>query len=170
VLLGREATETAFKSEPVSEFSVIHLAVHALPDSQYPERASLILGVDPSSVDDGLLQVREIMHLRLNADLVTLSACETGRSGDAGVVSLGEAFLVAGAKAVVVSLWNVEDHSTTLLMEYFYRHLTQGEDKATALAHAKRDFIAKHQDNSPFYWAGFVMIGEGASPLSFEPQ
>lgn len=170
VLLGREATETAFKSEPVSEFSVIHLAVHALPDSQYPERASLILGVDPSSVDDGLLQVREIMHLRLNADLVTLSACETGRSGDAGVVSLGEAFLVAGAKAVVVSLWNVEDHSTTLLMEYFYRHLAHGEDKATALAHAKRDFIAKHQDNSPFYWAGFVMIGEGASTLSFEPQ
>jgi CHAT domain-containing protein len=170
VLLGREASEAAFKSEPISDFSVIHMAVHALPDSQYPERASLILGFDPSASDDGLLQVREIMHLQLNADLVTLSACETGRSGDAGVVSLGEAFLMAGARAVVVSLWNVEDHSTTLLMEYFYSHLAHGEDKAEALAHAKRDFIARHQDASPFYWAGFVMIGEGAATLSFKRQ
>jgi CHAT domain-containing protein len=170
VLLGREATETAFKSQPLSEFSVIHLAVHAMPDAQYPERSSLILGVDPSATDDGLLQVREIMHLHLNADLVTLSACETGTTGDAGVVSLGEAFLIGGAKAVVVSLWNVEDHSTTMLMEYFYTHLAQGDDKATALARAKRDFIAQNENNSPFHWAGFVMVGEGSSALSFGPR
>jgi CHAT domain-containing protein len=170
ILLGRQATETAFKSEPLSEFNVIHLAVHAVPDSQYPERSSLILGFDPSTADDGLLQVREIMLLHLNAELVTLSACETGTSGDAGVVSLGEAFLIGGAKAVVVSLWNVEDHSTTVLMEYFYTHLAQGEDKATALAHAKRDFIAKNKDNLPFYWAGFVMVGEGSSRLTADTQ
>jgi CHAT domain-containing protein len=170
ILLGREATETAFKSEPLSEFNVIHLAVHALPDSQYPERSSLILGVDPSAGDDGLLQVREIMLLHLNAELVTLSACETGTSGEPGVVSLGEAFLIGGAQAVVVSLWNVEDHSTTVLMEYFYSHLAHGEDKATALAHAKRDFIAQNKDNAPFYWAGFVMVGEGSSRLSAETQ
>jgi CHAT domain-containing protein len=153
ILLGRKATETSCKSEPLAEFNVIHLAVHAVSDSQYPERSSLILGVDPSPADDGLLQVREIMLLYLNAELVTLSACETGMSGEAGVVSLGEAFLIGGAKAVVVSLWNVEDHSTTVLMEYFYTHLAQGEDKATALAHAKRDFIAQNnnnKDNSPF--------------------
>jgi CHAT domain-containing protein len=65
VLLGKEATETAFKSEPLSSFSVIHLAVHALPDSQYPERASLVLGADSSATDDGLLQVGEITQLQL---------------------------------------------------------------------------------------------------------
>jgi CHAT domain-containing protein len=162
LLLGNAATETAFKSETLSEFSVIHLAVHAVPDAQYPERASLVLGTDSGGKNDGLLQVREIMYLRLNADLVTLSGCETGTSGEPGVISLGEAFLIAGARAVVVSLWNVEDHSTTLLMEYFYAHLGQGEDKATALAEAKRDFIVKNKGRAPFYWAGFVMVGEGA--------
>jgi CHAT domain-containing protein len=85
-------------------------------------------------------------------------------------VSLGEAFLIGGAKTVVVSLWNVEDHSTTVLMEYFYTHLAQGEDKASALAHAKREFIAQNKDNSPFYWAGFVMVGDGSSRFSPKTQ
>jgi CHAT domain-containing protein len=162
LLLGNGATETVFKLEPLSEFNVIHLAVHAVPDAQYPERASLVLGTDSAKVNDGLLQVREIMYLRLDADLVTLSACETGTSGEPGVISMGEAFLIAGARAVVVSLWSVEDHSTTLLMEYFYTHLAKGEDKATALAEAKRDFLSKNKGKPPFYWAGFVMVGEGA--------
>ncbi len=165
LLMGREATETAFKSEPLSEFGVIHLAVHAIPDTQYPERASLVLGTDPKRINDGLLQVREIMYLRLNADLVTLSACETGTSGEPGVISLGEAFLIAGSRAVVVSLWNVEDHSTTVLMEYFYTHLARGEDKAQALSEAKREFLANNKAKAPFYWAGFVLVGEGAEPI-----
>ncbi len=165
LLLGKEATETAFKSAPLADFTVIHLAVHAVPDSRYPERASLVIGMDAAGTNDGLLQVREIMNLRLNADLVTLSACETGTSGAAGVISLGEAFLVGGAKAVVVSLWNVEDHSTTLLMGYFYARLARGEDKATALARAKRDFMANNKGKAPFYWAGFVLVGEGAFPI-----
>lgn len=165
ILLGRQATEATFKSEPLSEFRVIHLAVHGVADSQYPERSSLILGVDSSQADDGLLQVREIMLLHLNADLVTLSACETGTSGEAGVISLGEAFLIAGSKAVVVSLWNVEDHSTTLLMKYFYSHLAQHEEQGMALANAKRDFIAQHPADPASYWAGFVMVGEGSSTI-----
>jgi CHAT domain-containing protein len=165
LLLGQGATETAFKSAPLAKFTVIHLAVHAVSDSHYPERASLVIGIDAAGINDGLLQVREIMNLRLNADLVTLSACETGTSGEAGVISLGEAFLIGGAKAVVVSLWNVEDHSTTILMEYFYAHLARGEDKATALARAKRDFMANNKGKTPFYWAGFVLVGEGAYPI-----
>lgn len=160
LLLGKGATETAFKSAPLAEFTIIHLAVHAVPDSQYPERASLVLGSDSAEMNDGLLQVREIMNLPLNADLVTLSACETGTAGEAGVISLGEAFLIGGAKTVVVSLWNVEDHSTTLLMERFYAHLAKGEDKATALTAAKLDFIATNKQRAPFYWAGFVIVGE----------
>jgi CHAT domain-containing protein len=116
-----------------------------------------------------LLQVREIMRLPLNADLVTLSACETGvgaTAGESGVVSLEQAFLISGARSVVASLWNVEDRSTTALMKAFYTHLAQHEDKALALAHAKRDMLDRYRDLPPFYWASFVLVGEGAEAIS----
>lgn len=169
VLLGQEATESSFKSARLSDFRMIHLAVHAAADPQYPDRSALILGVAPKTTDDGLLQVREIMRLPLNADLVTLSACETGvgaTAGESGVVSLEQAFLISGARAVVASLWNVEDRSTTALMKAFYTHLAQHEDKALALAHAKRDMLDRYIDLPPFYWASFVLVGEGAEAVS----
>ncbi|MCU1305001.1 MAG: hypothetical protein JWQ87_5285 [Candidatus Sulfotelmatobacter sp.] len=166
LLLGRDATESAFKTQPLRNFRIIHLAVHALADSQYPERTALVLGIDPAYSDDGLLQVREILHLHLNSELVTLSACETGVAGQAGVFSLQESFLMGGARTVVASLWNVEDHSTTVLMQHFYQHLAKGEGKANALTHAKQDFIQQFGPVSPFYWAGFVMAGEGVSGVS----
>jgi CHAT domain-containing protein len=168
VLLGTNATESAFKKEPLSDYGVIHLAVHSIPDPQFPYRASLVLGADPDKGEDGLLQVREITRLRLNADLVTLSACETGigpLQGEAGMASLQQAFLTAGARAVVASLWRVEDHSTTALMKAFYAHLAANEDKAMALANAKRDVLKKYGDLSPYYWASFVMAGEGAEDV-----
>ena len=171
LMMGRDATETAFKAQPLSAFRVIHLAVHAVPDPQYPYRAGLVLGAD--SQNDGLLQVREIIRLRLNADLVSLSACETGvgtSQGEAGMASLQQAFLMAGARAVVGSLWRVEDQSTSSLMKQFYRHLAQREDKATALAHAKRDLLERFSDLAPYYWAGFTLWGEGSSAVSFEPN
>jgi CHAT domain-containing protein len=169
VLLGQDATESSFKSARLSEFRVIHLAVHAAADPQYPDRSALVLGIAPKTTDDGLLQVREIMRLPLNADLVTLSACETGvgaTAGESGVVSLEQAFLISGARSVVASLWNVEDRSTTALMKAFYTHLAQHEDKALALAHAKRDMLDRYRDLPPFYWASFVLVGEGAEAIS----
>ena len=169
VMMGRDATETAFKAQALSAFRVIHLAVHAVPDPQYPYRAGLVLGADLQN--DGLLQVREIIRLRLNADLVSLSACETGvgtSQGEAGMASLEQAFLMAGARAVVGSLWRVEDQSTSSLMKQFYRHLAQHEDKATALAHAKLDLLQRFGDLPPYYWAGFTLWGEGSSAVSFE--
>jgi CHAT domain-containing protein/predicted negative regulator of RcsB-dependent stress response len=171
IMMGRDATETAFKAQPLSAFRVIHLAVHAVPDPQYPYRAGLVLGAD--SQDDGLLQVREIIRLRLNADLISLSACETGvgtSQGEAGMASLEQAFLMAGARAVVGSLWRVEDHSTSSLMKQFYKHLAQHEDKATALTHAKLDLLQRFGDLSPYYWAGFTLWGEGSATVSFEPN
>jgi CHAT domain-containing protein len=170
LLLGQAATESAFKSLPLSEFRVIHLAVHAASDPQYPDRAALVLGFAPKTADDGLLQVREIMRLPLNADLVTLSACETGigtPEGEAGVVSLEQAFLIGGARTVVASLWNVEDHSTTALMKGFYTHLAHSEDRALALAEAKRDILASYGDVAPYYWAAFVMVGESREGVLF---
>jgi CHAT domain-containing protein len=170
LLLGQNATESAFKKQSLSEFRVIHFAAHAAADPQYPDRAALVLGIGSSTGDDGLLQVREIMRLPLKAELVTLSACDTNvgtAEGEAGVVSLEQAFLIAGARAVVASLWNVEDSSTTLLMKAFYTHLAQHEDKALALTHAKRDILEHYEDTSPYYWAPFVMVGEGSQPVSF---
>jgi CHAT domain-containing protein len=170
LLLGQKATESAFKNHALADYRVIHLATHAAADPQYPDRAALVLGIAPNTSDDGLLQVREIMRLPLKAELVTLSACDTNvgtAEGEAGVVNLEQAFLIAGARAVVASLWNVEDRSTTALMKAFYTHLAQHEDKALALAHAKRDMLEHYGNPSPYYWAPFVLVGEGAQPVSF---
>lgn len=170
VLLGQSATETNLKAQHLEDFRIIHFATHADADPQYPDRAALVLGVAPHTADDGLLQVREIMNLRLNADLVTLSACDTqvgATRGEAGVVNLEQAFLIAGAHAVVASLWNVEDSSTTALMVAFYEHLARHEDTVLALAHAKRDILAKYGNTSPYYWAAFVLAGEGTIEIPF---
>jgi CHAT domain-containing protein len=169
LLLGKDATETAFKKEPLDQFRVLHLAVHGFADTQYPERSALVLGTDAKSGDDGLLQVREIIRLRLNAELTTLSACDTGvgkLQGQEGISNLVEAFLVAGSRSVVASLWSADDTSASALMERFYDRLARGEDASSALRDAKLDLLAKFGDQlSPYYWAAFVSIGETSKPI-----
>ena len=125
-LYGASATESAFKREPLNQFRVLHLAVHGFADPLYPERSALVLGADPKAGEDGLLQVREIKKLRLNADLTTLSACDTGvgkLQGEEGITDLAEAFLAAGSKTVVASLWSADDTFASALMERFYQRL-----------------------------------------------
>jgi len=174
VLVGPDATETAFKAEPLQDFKIIHLAAHGFADTQFPERSGLVLGVDPNSHDDGLLQVREIIRLRFNADLVVLSACNTGvgkLQGEEGVTSLVEAFLVSGAKSVVASLWSADDTYTLDLMERFYTHIAEGQDKAAALRQAKLDLLAKFgRQVPPYYWGAFVLTGDGGSPIRLDVQ
>jgi CHAT domain-containing protein len=174
ILLGRDATETAFKAERLSDFRIIHLAVHGFADSRFPERSGLVLGIDSASSDDGLLQVREIIHLRFDADLVTLSACDTGvgkLQGEEGVTDLAEAFLVSGARSVVASLWSADDTFTHALMDQFYSHLVEGMDQASALRQAKLDLLAKYGNEvSPYYWAAFVLTGDGGSPIRLDVQ
>jgi CHAT domain-containing protein len=174
ILLAKDATETAFKKEPLDQFRVFHLAVHGFADTQYPERSALVLGIDPKSVDDGLLQVREIIRLRLNAELTTLSACDTGvgkLQGQEGISNLVEAFLVAGSKSVVASLWSADDTSASALMEHFYKRLSEGESIDSALRNAKLDLLAKYGDQlSPFYWAAFIPVGETSTPIGIKQQ
>jgi len=168
-LLGAHATEVTFESEPLADFRIVHLAVHGFADSRFPERSGLVLGMDSGSRDNGLLEIPDIMRLHFNADLVTLSACDTGVGkveGEEGITNLAEAFLVSGAKAVVASLWSADDTFTSDLMKRFYTHLAQGEDKATALRDAKRDLLAKYGTQvSPYYWGAFVLIGDGGSAI-----
>ncbi len=170
LLLGGDATETKFKSEPLSNFKIIHFAVHGIATPHFPERAALVLGRDPKSADDGLLQFREIARLPLSADLVTLSACDTASGelqGEEGSTGLVQAFLFAGARSVVASVWSVDDSATELLMKQFYIHLAEKEDKASALRQAKLDYLDKMGDVAPIYWAAFVLVGDGSTPVEF---
>jgi CHAT domain-containing protein len=174
ILLGTTATESAFKKEPLNEFRVLHLAVHGFADPQYPERSALVLGADPQSGEDGLLQVREIKRLRLNAELTTLSACDSGvgkLQGEEGVSDLAEAFLAAGSKAVVASLWSADDTFASALMERFYQRLAVGESTSSALRGAKLDMLTRYGEQvSPFYWAAFVAIGDASAPVRIREQ
>jgi CHAT domain-containing protein len=128
-----------------------------------------VLRADPKSGDDGLLQVREIIRLRLNADLTTLSACDSGvgkLQGQEGVSNLVKAFLVAGSKSVVASLWSADDASTSALMEDFYDRLAHGEPSASALRNAKLDLLARFGGQmSPYYWAAFISVGDTFTPI-----
>ena len=174
LLVGGDATETEFKSKPLADFKIVHIAAHGFSDTRFPERSGLVLGVDVASHDDGLLQVREIMRLRFNAELVTLSACNTGvgkLEGEEGVTNLVEAFLVSGAKSVVASLWSADDTYTLDLMERFYTHIAEGQDKAGALRQAKLDLLAKFgKQVPPYYWGAFVLVGDGGSPIALRVQ
>jgi CHAT domain-containing protein len=165
ILLGDRATETNFKQLPLSQYNVIHLALHGYVDPEFPDRSALVFAPENSSQDDGLLQVREIRDLRLNADLVTLSACETGIGpvGEEGIENIVNAFVEAGAQSVVSTLWDVEDHATAKLMTDFYANLGRKEAKAEALRQAQLTMLKS--GSPPYYWAGFELDGEPASIL-----
>ena len=160
VLLGPSATEAHFKNLPLQEYNILHLALHGYVDEEYPDRSALIFAPQRGGSEDGMLQVREIRNLHLNASLVTLSACDTGVGpvGEAGVANLVNAFIEAGASSVVSTLWDVEDRSTEKLMTDFYDNLAEHKPKSTALRQAQLDLMAK--GFSPYYWASFQLVGE----------
>ena len=166
LLLGGDATEAAIKAQPLETFDIIHIATHGVPSPEFPDRAALVLAPDSQGREDGLLQAREIRKLPLRAQLVTLSACDAGVGsveGEEGVANLIRAFLFAGSKAVVASLWMTSDVFTAQLMERFYSYLARGEDPSSALRQSKIDLIKQFGTNAvPFYWGGFVTVGDGS--------
>jgi len=148
---------------------VIHLAAHGFGDEAAPDRAAIVLSPGSSS-QDGLWQAREIRKTRLNAEIVVLSACETGTGrlqGQEGIMNLARAFLAAGARSVVASLWDVDDRSTATVMESFYQHLAAGASVKEALRLAQLDFIKTYAEQaSPYLWAGFEVIGDGTRKIA----
>jgi CHAT domain-containing protein/tetratricopeptide (TPR) repeat protein len=200
LLLGPEATEQELarmaEEGELKQYRILHIATHTLVDDQRPENSALILSQvdlpDPmeaamagARIYDGCVSAAEILReWKLKADLVTLSGCETGLgqkvSGE-GYVGLAHAFLQAGARSLLVSLWRVEDQSTSILMRRFYEDLlgqysgVRGSDpgrapgsamsKVEALREAKswlrewRDQDGKRPYAHPFYWAGFILMG-----------
>ena len=163
IFVGPEASEARFKTEPaVRGARYVHVASHALIDDQEPALSSLLLSPSADGTDDGLLQTHEIFDLELAAELVVLSGCETAL-GQAvrgeGLLGLTRAFLSAGAVAVSVSLWPVEDESTALLMARFYRELNAGRGPVEALRRAKLGQLRDGARSHPYYWAPFVLVG-----------
>jgi CHAT domain-containing protein len=164
VLMGDEGTEAAFKREPLSNFRRLHFATHSVSDEKFPLRSGVALTPGGDTKEDGILEVREIAKLDLDCDLVVVSACQTGRGqlllGE-GIIGLSRAFLYAGARSVIVSLWDVTDMSTGQLMKDFYKNLTQGMSNSAALRRAKLQMLENtRMQRHPYYWSSFVMVGK----------
>ena len=162
--LGRNANEERARAVGRGP-RIVHFATHALLDRRFPLESALALSTPAASGhggDNGLLQAWEILEkLRLDADLVTLSACDTGLGGDAGgegIVGLTRAFQFAGARSVLASLWSVSEGGTARLMESFYRSLRAGHTKDEALQAAQADAISAGRP--AFEWAAFQLSGD----------
>lgn len=158
LLTRKMATKAAFK-DSASKYPLIHIASHGYFNSESPLTSGLYL--TPSGGDDGILSVSELYNTEINADLVTLSACETGMgkivNGD-DVVGLTRGFLYAGSSNIVASLWKVDDLATSDLMQSFYKNM-KTMPKQVALQNAQQQIKAKY--SHPFYWAAFELTGNG---------
>ncbi len=164
VYLGANATKAAVEREDLAGYKRIHFATHAFVDERAPLRSGLALTPRPGGDDDGILRMNEILGLKLNADVVVLSACQTGLGklvkGE-GMVGLTRAFLHAGASRLVVSLWEVNDVATAEFMKVFYGKMKAGLSPAAALREAKRAMRASDVPayRHPYFWAPFVLVG-----------
>ena len=166
-LLGAAATREAAMSPEVGRCRILHFATHGLLDNRFPWLSSLAFSrydAQGRPVDDFLLGAYEIHGLDLPADLVVLSACETGLGQEAwgeGLLGLTRAFMAAGSRRVVVSLWPVNDMATAEFMERFYRQMLVNERSASeALRAAKLELREDPRWQAPYYWSGFVLYGD----------
>ena len=154
-------------SPELSQYRIVHLATHSRFSSEQPEDSGLYFSLlnEHGEPTRGLLRVHELAALKLNAELVVLSACETGLGkevGGEGLVGLTRGLMAAGAKRVVASLWKVNDAATAVLMQRFYLALL-GEQKlspAAALRQAQLSLWQEAQWQEPYFWAAFVIQGE----------
>jgi CHAT domain-containing protein len=153
-------------SDELSRYRIVHFATHGLLNSEHPELSGVVLSLvdERGQPQDGFLRLHEIFNLRLPAELVVLSACQTGLGKEVkgeGLVGLTRGFMYAGAARVVASLWQVHDAATAELMKRFYRRmLKDGMRPAAALRAAQIEMWKKPQWQSPFYWGGFALQGE----------
>lgn len=158
-LIGQAATKAAVV-QAMPQAGLIHLATHGLLDDFRGMGVPGAIALAPTAKDDGILTASEILNLKLQADLVVLSACDTGRgqiTGD-GVIGLSRSLISAGAPTVVVSLWAIPDAPTARLMQQFYQELQKQPHKARALRQAM--LLTRQQYPDPRDWAAFILIGE----------
>ncbi|MFC5044392.1 tetratricopeptide repeat protein [Aquimarina hainanensis] len=166
---GTAAREANFKKN-ADRYKIIHLALHAELDPQFPHRSKLYFNKVNDSLEDNLLYAYELFALTIPAELTVLSACNTGSGKVAngeGIMSLGNAFQYAGTKSLLLSSWEVSDKTTPILMKDFYANLRKGMSKAKALQQAKLNFFNTTEVfyTKPFYWGSFYILGD-TSPIT----
>ncbi len=153
-------------SRQLSEYRILHFATHGLLNGEHPELSGLVFSLidQEGKPQDGFLRLHEIYNLQLSADLIVLSACETGLGKEIkgeGLIGLTRGFMYSGAPRVVASLWNVDDLATAELMKLFYqRMLKDGLPAGAALRAAQLELSRQKRWASPYFWAGFVLHGE----------
>lgn len=160
--MDKHASLQNFKAQ-LGNFEIVHLATHAIFDDSSPDDSYLAFA--PIKNEDNLLYVSDLYNLELDADMVTLSACESGvgelRRGE-GFLSLARGFFYSGASSICSTLWKINDASSTILMNAFYKHLAKGDAKDLALQKAQVQFLNANRQNAlvhPYYWSGFVISG-----------
>jgi len=164
IVAGAAATEERFSSM-AGDYRILHLATHGRADNRVGDYAFLAFTEIKDSIENELLYVKDLYNLDLNADLVVLSACETGigklQRGE-GIISLARAFAHAGAKSIITTLWEVNDKSTSEQMRYFYRELKRGKTKDEPLRLARKRYFSEQSVDvcHPFFWAAFVPVGD----------
>lgn len=167
------ATEANFKSR-AKDCAGLHFSTHASINDEAPMLSYIAFQNSGDLLEDDSLFLYELYGMDLPAEMVVLSACETGagklQNGE-GVISLARGFAYGGCPSVVTSLWRADDQSTYEIMKVFYRSLFEGMDKAKAMQTAKQEYLeqAKAQFSHPYYWAHFVVIGD-SEPISFEKK
>lgn len=159
-----QASESKFKSLNLKEYTTIHFATHGLVNEENPELSQIFLANEAlDSKEDGSLYAGELYNIEMNADLVVLSACETGTgkvTKGEGIIGLSRALIFSGAENLIVSLWKVSDQSTADLMMYFYREKSTKKDNSSAINEAKKTLITSEDYSSPYFWAPFILVGE----------
>ncbi|MBO0798264.1 MAG: CHAT domain-containing protein, partial [Blastocatellia bacterium] len=165
--LDFDASRATAMSNELSQYQIVHFATHGFVDKLHPELSGVVLSlVDREGrPQNGFLQLHDIYNLNLPAEMVVLSACQTGLGKSVrgeGLVGLTRGFMYAGAKRVVASLWNVQDSATAELMKRFYGAMLgeRGMRPAAALREAQVEMWKQKRWRSPYYWAGFMLYGE----------
>jgi CHAT domain-containing protein/Flp pilus assembly protein TadD len=164
--LDFSANKVTATGTDLSQYRIVHFATHGLLNSGHPELSGLVLSLvdERGEAQDGFLRLNDIFNLNLPADLVVLSACQSGLGKEIkgeGLVGLTRGFMYAGAPRVVVSLWSVNDQATAELMKRFYlRMLKNGQRPAAALRAAQIEMLKEPQWRAPYFWAAFVLQGE----------
>ncbi|WP_153796984.1 CHAT domain-containing protein [Foetidibacter luteolus] len=167
-LQGR-STESSFKAN-AGNHSIIYIGTHAESNNEHPEYSRLIFAKDSSRQEDNFLLADEIYNCNLASDLAVITACESGKPGyqdGEGMISLAHAFNYAGSKSILMGLWKIDEKSSAILIEYFYKNLLKGMPKDEALRQAKLAYLQQAQGRtlSPQYWAGLVVMGD-TSPVA----
>jgi len=162
ILKGLQATRTAFKNI-AKDYRVLHLATHGKSNNTAGDYSFLAFTTTNDSTTTPLFYVKDLLQLQVPAELVVLSACETGigeiQKGE-GVISVGKGFSYAGAKSILTTLWTINDQTTSKLIPLFFKQLKAGQPKDKALQLAKQQFIKENRDAHPYYWSGYMIIGD----------